>query len=307
MLTGATGFLGSHLLKKLLQHGYSVSVLKRSGSDCRRIEDELEKCQAYDIDLTQADVIFQEQKFDAVIHCATDYGKNEAADRVVNSNLIFPLQLLEAAIKAKCPYFINTDSFFTKQLPERFEKQQIPYSPQYTLSKYQFREWGRLRAIEGKVKFINLQMEHMYGPDDGEGKFVTFLIRSMQGGAEELNLTDGIQIRDFIYVDDVVSAYLAVLEHLEELPGYCHFEIGTGESHTVREFAETIRAELGAKTRLNFGKRPRTDSEIMFSTARIEPIKGIGFMPRVAVKEGVAQMTKHENGKIWNGGGGKSQ
>ena len=166
LLTGATGFLGSHLLTTLLQDGYSVSVLKRSSSDCRRIADKLGNCLTYDIDHTPVDVIFQEQKFGAVIHCATDYGKNVQADQVVKSNLIFPLQLLETAISAQCPYFINTDSFFTKQLPERFIQSRELYSPEYTLSKYQFREWGRLRAIDGQINFINLQMEHIYGPND---------------------------------------------------------------------------------------------------------------------------------------------
>ena len=287
LLTGATGFLGSHVLKGLLREGHETTVLKRSWSHCGRIVNELKKCRAYDIDRAPLDTIFQEQQFDAVIHCATEYGKNKQADQVAKSNLVFPLQLLEAAISSQCLYFINTDSFFTKQLPERFDKSQALYSPEYTLSKYQFREWGKMRAIEGKVNFINLQMEHIYGPFDGDGKFVTFLIQSMQRGAEELDLTDGIQIRDFIYVDDAASAYLAVLGHLKNLCGYCNFEVGTGISHTVREFAETVRTELEATTRLNFGKKTRTNHEIMFSTAQESSIKRIGFVPQVAFEKGI--------------------
>lgn len=287
LLTGATGFLGSHLLKALLRQGLSVIVLKRSISKCRRIAEVVDQCRCYDIDTISLNLIFQEHKFDAVIHCATEYGKNVQSNQVVKSNLLFPLQLLDTAISAQCPYFINTDSFFTKQLPERFEKGQKLYSSEYTLSKYQFREWGRLRAIEGKINFINLQMEHIYGPDDGEGKFVTFLIRSMQSGAEELDLTDGIQIRDFVYVDDAVSAFLAVLDHLGDLSGYCSFEVGTGMSHTVREFTESVCRKMGAKTKLNFGKRPRTDREIMFSTARLENIEKLKFAPHISLETGI--------------------
>ena len=135
-------------------------------------------------------------------------------------------------------------------------------------------------ALYDETAGTEVQMEHIYGPDDGEGKFVTFLIRSMQNGVQELDLTDGIQIRDFIYVEDAVSAYLAVLEHMKELSGYCHFEVGTGISHTVRELVETIRAGLGAETRLNFGKRLRTESEIMFSTAQVEHLMQLGWEPK---------------------------
>lgn len=110
------------------------------------------------------------------------------------------------------------------------------------MPKYQFREW----------------------------KFVTLLIQSIQNRVGELDLTDGIQIRDFIHVDDVASSYLAVLNHLEELPGYHSFEVDTGVSRTVRGFAETVHAELDGTTKLNFGKLPRKDTEIMYSTARIE-------------------------------------
>lgn len=271
LLTGATGFLGRHVLKELLREEHDVTVLKRSWSHCDQIVSELKKCQFYDIDQTPLDTIFREQQFETVIHCATEYGKNKRADQVALSNLVFPLQLLETAISAQCPYFINTDSFFTKQIPERIEKGQALYSPEYTLSKYQFREWGKLRAIEGKVNFINLQMEHIYGPGDGNGKFITFLIQSMKHGAKELDLTDGTQIRDFIYVDDAASAYLAVLEYLKDLNGYCNFEVGTGVSHTIRELAEAVRTELGAASQLNFGKRPRTNREIMYSAAQKTP------------------------------------
>lgn len=274
-------------MKGLLREGYDVAVLKRSNSNCGRIAEELKKCCTYDIDCITENVVFQEQKFDVVIHCATNYGKNIQADQVVTSNLIFPLRLLEAAISAGCPYFINTDSFFTKQLPDRFVKDQSLYAPEYTLSKYQFREWGRLRAIERKINFVNLQMEHIYGPDDGEEKFIAFLIRSMQNGVEKLDLTDGIQIRDFIHVDDAVSAYLVVLTHLENLSGYCHFEVGTGISHTVRELVETIRTEIGTETKLNFGKKARTESEIMFSVAYGDIEKNIGFVPQVSFEEGI--------------------
>lgn len=278
LLTGATGFLGSHLLKALLREGYDVSILKRSTSNCRRIDKELDKCRLYDVDRVDLEEIFRVGSFDAVIHCVTEYKRktNQVSD-VVSSNLLFPLQILETAISAKCPYFINTDSFFTKQLPERFCNSHALYAAEYTLSKYQFREWGRMRVIEQKINFVNLQMEHIYGLDDGPEKFVSFLIHSMRSGAGEIDLTDGIQIRDFIHVDDAAGAYLAVLKHLDKLTGYHSFEVGTGVSRTVRELIEAIHREIGAATTLNFGSIPRKDTEIMFSTARIEPLEQLGW------------------------------
>ena len=147
---------------------------------------------------------------------------------------------------------------------------------EYTLPKSQFREWGRLRTIGQKINFVNLQMEHIYGPDDGPEKFVSFLIHSMKSGAKEIDLTDGIQIRDFIHVDDAAGAYLAALKRLDNLTRYHSFEVGTAVSRTVREFVETIHREIGAVTNLNFGSVPRKDTDIMFSTARTEQLIPLG-------------------------------
>ena len=92
LLTGATGFLGSHLLKALLQEGHIVTVVKRSTSDCRRIAGHLNKCRVYDIDRTSLKTIFSEKHLDAVIHCATQYGKgNIEADKIISSNGLFPV------------------------------------------------------------------------------------------------------------------------------------------------------------------------------------------------------------------------
>ena len=105
-------------------------------------------------------------------------------------------------------------------------------------------------------------------------------------------MTDGIQIRDFIYVDDAITAYLTILKRLKELSGYSHFEVGTGMSCTVRNFVELIHKELGAATRLNFGKIARKENEIMFSTAHQIGAKTFGFSPTIPLELGIRMITK---------------
>ena len=79
LLTGATGFLGSHLIKKILEFDYKVIVLKRSYSNIDRIKTLLKvyNVKSYNVDLCDIEDIFKENHIDIIIHCATEYGRTE--------------------------------------------------------------------------------------------------------------------------------------------------------------------------------------------------------------------------------------
>ena len=104
LLTGATGFLGSKLLHKLLATGlYHIVVLKRSSSNTIRIDDVIQAARGLaciDIDTVAKDFwknYFSKNTVDVIIHCATCYGRGSETPitKVLESNLMFPLSLLE--------------------------------------------------------------------------------------------------------------------------------------------------------------------------------------------------------------------
>jgi nucleoside-diphosphate-sugar epimerase len=79
-------------------------------------------------------------------------------------------------------------------------------------------EW--LQKAAGKVQVINMKPEHMYGPKDDVKRFVPWVINQLEKNEKQINLTSGIQERDFVYVTDVVSAYIRVLEHRNSLESF---------------------------------------------------------------------------------------
>ena len=136
LLTGATGYLGSNLLKQLLQEGaFELVVLKRSFSNTFRIQDYLKNVIMYDVDLTKLEDIFQKHRFDLIIHCATDYGrKNTPVLQTIEANLALPLRLLELGKQYGAQCFINTDTILDKRINA------------YSLSKNQIEEWLRVAS-----------------------------------------------------------------------------------------------------------------------------------------------------------------
>ncbi len=265
-LTGATGFLGSNVLRALLREGHAVAATLRETSDMERIAN-LEG-QYTGISMNAWKDGISHFMPEVVVHCATSYGRGNAnTEEVFSSNLVFPMMLLESTIACGCRYFVNTDSFFCKQLPDRIEKGERLYMPDYTLSKYQFSEWGRLRAIEDKICFINLCMEHIYGPGDRVDKFVPWLETQLKENVPQIDLTLGTQERDFVRVEDAAEAYIKVLNDLPKYSGYRHFEVGTGESRTLRSFVEQRKEELKSTSTLNFGAIEMKPEEILFSVA----------------------------------------
>jgi len=291
LLTGATGFLGSHLLEALLVNGYDVVILKRSFSDTWRINHLLERIKFYDTDKVPLEKPFKENKIKTVIHTATNYGrKGEKTTEIIETNLVFPMRLLEIAVLFNTDTFINTDTL------------QYKYLNTYTLSKKQLVEW--IKIFRPKIQIVNLKIEHMYGPKDDKSKFVTWLISELVNNSDEIKLTEGEQKRDFVYIDDVVNAYIKILENKGKFSGFIEFDVGTGKQVRIKDFViktkQLVSSILGieVRTNLNFGAIPYREGELMEIEEDIKPLLDLGWKPEVELEEGIRNTVKWELEKI---------
>ena len=282
LLTGATGFLGSHLLERLLDFGYKVIILKRSFSNTSRIEHLIDIVKVYDVDMVPVEKAFEEQDIDTVIHTATNYGRNsEAVSQIVDDNLVFSLKVLEAAATFGVSAFFNTDTLQTRHLSN------------YTLSKKQFVEWLNVFSDSKRIKVVNLKLEHMYGPGDDAKKFVVWLMEQMLSDNNAIDLTKGEQKRDFVYIDDIVNAYLLLLQQVESLPCMVEFDVGTGTQVTIRDFVLKLKDSIESRTgksitpRLNFGTVPYRDGEVMEVVEHVKPLFDIGWKPKMELSKGI--------------------
>lgn len=283
LLTGATGFLGSNLLQRLISSSYEVVIFKRTSSNISRIESLLPHITYYDADIDSIEKPFQENKIELIIHTATSYGRNgEKVSDIVETNLMFALKLLETAVSFDVKAFFNTDTLLGKSLNS------------YSLSKRQFVDW--LKYYSDRIKIVNLRLEHMYGPNDGNSKFVTWLLGQMFNNVSHIDLTKGEQKRDFIYIEDVVNAYIVLLEKYHLLSKFAEFDVGTGHQIQLKEFVMKIYDKVSSiqsiETKLKFGAKAYRDGELMEVTENIKPLLDLGWAPKVSIENGLEKMIK---------------
>ena len=284
LLTGATGFLGSKILESLLNQNYPVVLLKRSTSKLWRIDHLIKHIKSYDIDKIPLDKAFKEQKIDIVIHTACEYGRSgKLTHQIVESNILFGLKVLDSCLKYNIKTFFNTDTLLPNNLNS------------YTLSKKQFVEWLKIKS--NKIQVVNLKIDLIYGIKDNSTKFIPWVISQLKQNVPKIKLTTGEQKRDFIYVEDVVSALMTILKKTSTLQRYNEFDVGTGQLIEVKTFLEYLKkiykSNFGAiKTRLAFGEIPYRQQEIMTVEVDNKPLIDLGWSPKMDVQQGLKEILK---------------
>lgn len=276
-ISGASGYLGSNLVKALSKEHCVFALVRRTSS--------LERIKNIDVNLIYVDDVKElERSFEAycpdiIINTAALYGrKGESLTALVTANIDFPIKLYELANKYNSKAFIHTGT----SLPDDISL--------YALTKNTFVKLAKFSS-EYRLKFIDIALEHFYGPDDDDSKFTSYVINSCIAG-EKLALTDGLQKRDFIYIDDVITAYKVLIESLAILDKFETIPVGSGFAPKVREFVETVYACSQSTSVLEFGAVAMRDNELMYSCANTSRLNKLGWKPKFSLEKGIQAIIK---------------
>lgn len=288
LLTGATGFLGSALAKHWTQAGHQLTLLVRPSSSLRRLELLLPTVQL--IRCSGASDIVQLVRCtapDVIVHTACAYGRlGETALQVLDANVRLGMLLLDGVLGGVGDRvsFINAGTVLA------------PSVSNYALSKHQFAQWGDALALQNptRLQFVNIRLQHMYGPGDDPSKFTTHVLHACQQHQPQLALTAGEQRRDFIYIDDVVRAYDVLAHQMNQLAGSDQVDVGSGDAPPVRNFVEQVHTLTGSRTELQFGAVPYRANEAMLCQADTRRLKNLGWQPAYSLEQGIQKTITQE-------------
>lgn len=298
-ITGAAGFIGSHLTKKLLQEGLEVGILKREHSNVWRIKDVLDKVRVYNADLRDNYEISKAISHfgpDIVFHLATYYAVGHTSDEIVpmiESNVLGATNLLEAS-KESVGLFVNTSSGFVYKESADKLRENSALSPfnLYALTKMQAEQACTFYAETYGLRAVTFRIFPPYGPADHERRLVPYAINSLLRG-DRPKMTTGNQRWDFIFVDDIVAAYLSLLS-VSDLPNKHEIiNVGTGNAVSVREVVMTIKDIIGSEAEPDWGAIPHRENEIWSLFADIRKArKLLGWRPKTQLETGLELTVK---------------
>jgi CDP-paratose synthetase len=287
LITGATGYLGSRIVLDALSQGHAVRILARAGSDPWRLAKVLPQLRRFNLQgpddaFTMGQALSGMGEADAVVHCATAYGrKGESEAEIFATNCDFPVCLLTAAAQVGVGHFVNTDTV----LPAT--------AGPYATAKVACRLEAQAQAQTGRVKVTNLALEHFFGPGDDITKFPVWVTRTCLTTGAELNLTNGTQLRDFIFIDDLVAAYRTVLSRPKSTR-WAAWRVGSGAPVSIRTFVETIHKLSGSDARLNFGAVPSRAEPPHDACFADLAQAGLGWAPQCSLIDGLRALVASE-------------
>jgi CDP-paratose synthetase len=274
LLTGATGYLGFRILKRLIGKGFEVVVIKRENSMIDALRKFSPSILFYNNDDNSISQAFKDNAIDLVIHTATAYGrKGESFKEIKVANFDLPFNILVEALKNKVNYFINTGT----SLPS--------LTNEYSFFKNQFKE--SLAFCKSKITSINILLEHFYGPGDDPSKFITGMIEKMKANVDSIDLTAGTQVRDFIFVEDVLDAYMTIIDNLESFHGSNDLPLGSGEPVTIRKLVQLMKEISGSSSNLNFGAIEMRTTELLHSDSDTSILNKLGWETSYTLEQGL--------------------
>ena len=275
LLLGATGYLGNNIALHLSNLGHTVYCVVRPMSNIRRLKDlDNDRVDFVNNNLDSVELLLKHKNIDAIINAVCQYKPNaDLYANMLEANMIFPLNILNLAIKHEIKYFLTMGT----SLPENLNI--------YSFSKNKLSEFGCFLSKKNNISFYDFKLEMFYGgvgePEDRFMKnCMTKLIKN-----EDLALTSGVQKRNIINVEDVINIIGKFLEGPMPL-GYRVLPLGTGEQHSIKEIVCYMKNYVASKSRLLFGAIPDRINEPN-TIANIDWMKEMGIQVRYKFFEGI--------------------
>jgi UDP-glucose 4-epimerase len=292
LVTGGAGFIGSHVVDGLLAAGHSVAVVDDLSTGCRaHVHPSVRVCP---LDIRNPDVadVFQSFRPDVLCHHAAQIDvRRSVADPVADAdvNILGSLRLLELCRRYGTPriLFASTGGAMYAEpglVPTPETQAERPLSP-YGVAKLSVEHYLRAHSMNHGARVTVLRYANVYGPRQnphGEAGVVAVFCERMLDGEAPRIFGDGEQTRDFVFVGDVVSANLAVLD--ADVTGVFH--VGTGIETSINAVHAAARSAIGGARAVHEPARPGEARRSALDATRLSALTG--WRARTVLADGIA-------------------
>jgi len=306
IVTGGAGFIGSHLVDKLIERNHEVIILDNLSTG--KIENINKKAKFYEIDIRDEKIekIIRDLNPEIIFHLAAQINVRKSVEDPLfdnEVNVIGSLNLIRSFLKVKDTekkkfIFASTGGAIygeTDKIPTDEETIPFPLSP-YGISKLTVEKYLHIFWRFNRLKYISLRLGNVYGPRQNpfaEAGVVAIFIGRVLRNQNVIIYGDGNQTRDFVYVDDVVKSFIKAMEY----GGTGIFNVGTEKETSVNQIFEYIKKFLNIETEKLYS--PPKKGDIERSCLKIEKIKNtLGWEPETPIDEGIKKTVNWFRGKI---------
>jgi len=298
IITGANGFIGANLTRRLLSEGHEVHLFLRPGSDTWRIEDLRKDSSIHEVDLRDDERLNQTVSTirpEIVFHLAAHgaYAAQTDVQRMIQTNIIGTANLLAAALKVGFASFINTGTSseygFKSDAPS--EDEVIEPNSEYAVTKASATLFCREVAQKHKVNLSTLRLYSVFGPYEEFTRLLPTLI--LHGRRKSLPPLAGPTVaHDFVFIDDVCEAYLLAAEKSGPAFGEI-YNVGTGKQTTLSEVVETAREVMDIPSEPRWSSMPERpwDTQVWIANPRKIQTE-LGWFPRHTFARGFSKTVK---------------
>jgi nucleoside-diphosphate-sugar epimerase len=292
LLTGATGFLGSYVLRRFLESSeHPVAFLARRSADPWRIADVASRAERIDGDLEnleEARPAIVRFAPDAVVHLAWfGVGNRLRNDTRQIDNLRGALDLVRVGHEAGARHFVGLGSQAEYGPCSGAIGESTPTAPTtlYGVSKLATNLFAQHECAARGLRFAWIRLFSSYGPKDDPSWMISSLILQLLE-RKRPPLTLGEQRWDYVHATDAADAVVRVAL-APEARGI--FNLGSGQARPIREIAEMIRDLVDPALPLGFGEVPYRDDQVMHLEARIDRLRALGYSPAVPLERGLKE------------------
>ena len=288
LLTGATGMIGSAIVRESLRRDCNVTCIVRKGSPRVKNIPNDSRAHVVECDISDYGSLELPGTYDVFMHLAwdkTSVGGRDDVDCQLK-NIQYTLDAVRLAKRAGCSVFIGAGSQAEYGVQSVPLTPDLPVNPEsgYGIAKFAAGKFSGMLCKQLGLRYNWIRILSVYGPNDGENTLISYLIRELKAGRSP-ELTKCEQTWDYLHCDDAARAFFAVAEKGVDGKTY---PLGSGKDRPLSEYVAAIRDAVNPAIKLEFGKKPYYPHQPMFLVADVGELeKDTGWKPEVEFFKGM--------------------